>query len=225
MQRRSMRVVIASEYPQARHFLGGIIEREGGGDIVGQAQDTSRALTLVRNIRPDVAFIDCNLPHVAGLDAIPLSRVGGLDAAQTITEEIPNIRVILLNNLDTGILSDRNLSSDATIIYSTGGTGVDISFALQDLRHEVVQPNALVFASVEVKQQEALQQVTKTTDKVIFFGALGFAGGWLLTLTVFLAPIGAPLAVAGAVTVLLGLAGKLTASLLRKTKGRTKGEE
>lgn len=223
MQGQGVRVVLASEHPQVRSFLSRLIEREGEADIVGQAQDTTKMLTLVTNLRPDVALIDSNLPHVAGSDAIPLSRIGGLDAAQTISEEIPDIRVILLSNLDVKTLSGRTSRSDAAVVYSTDSLGADISFALQDLRHEAVQPNRLVFGSIQVEQTEALQRVTKTTDKVIFFGALGLAGGWLLTLTMFLAPVGVPLALAGGVTVLLGLMGKLAASWRRKIKIRTKG--
>ena len=219
IQEKSARVVIASEHPQARYFLSGVIEQEGGVNIVGQAQDASKALTLVKNLIPDIAVIDCYLPHATGLDAIPMSRINGLDTAQTILREIPNIRVILLNNLDVGIFLNRSLSSDTSVAYSIESMGANIPLALQDLHHEVVPPNAIIFASVKTKQQVAIkQQVTRITDKVIFFGALALAGGWLLTLTIFLAPVGVPLALTGGVTVLLGLAGKLTASLWRKVK-------
>lgn len=223
MERQNVRVVVASEYPQVRHFLSGLIERESEAAIVGQAQDAGKALALVRNLRPDVAIIDSNLPHVAGLADIPLSRIGGLDAAQTISKEIPNTSVILLNNLDTGILSDRSLSFDVAVINSTDSTGAKIALALQDLRHELTQQNSIVFASVAVQPEKALkQQVTQRTDKAIFFGALGIAGGWALTLTMFLAPIGIPLAIAGVVTVSFGIGGKLSASLLRRAKNKTK---
>ncbi len=225
MQRQNVRVVLASEHSQIRYFLSEVIEQEGGVDVTGQAQDASKALTLVKNLRPDVAVIDSYLPHDAGLEAIPMSRINGLDTAQAILEETPNTRVILLNNLDAGIFSGRSLSPAAAVAYSIASTGADISLVLQDLGHEVVQPNDIVFASIEVKQQAVLQQkATRISDKVIFFGALSFAGGWLITLTVFLAPVGVPIAIAGAAMAILGLLGKLTASLWRKIKNGTKGD-
>lgn len=224
MEKQSVRVVLASEYPQVRHLLSRVIEREDGVDVVGEAPNTTKALALVRNLRPDVAVIDSDLPHVVGLEAIPLSRINGLDTAQAIFRETPDTRVILLNNLDTGVLADPNLSRRAAAAFSIESMGTDISLAPSDGYRDLTQPNALVFAKLEMKPTVALQQkITSTSDKVIFFGALGVAGGWLLTLTMFLAPAGIPLAIAGGITVFLGLVGKLGASLGRRTQRRTKG--
>ncbi len=219
MKRQNVRVIVASEYPEVQHLLRGVAEEEGRAVTVGQAQDASTALTLARNLRPDVAIIDSCLPHVVGRDTIPLSRIGGLDIAQTISEQIPNIRVILVNNLDARILPDRSLSSDVSAIYSIESRGANIPFVLQGLSHEVVQPNALVFARVEVKQQAALRQkVTSLSDKAILFGGLGIVGGWFLTITTIFAPAGVFLSLAGAVTLFLGLAGKLTLSWWRRLR-------
>ena len=217
MQRQNVRVIVASEYPEVQYFLREVVEEKGGVVTVGQAQDASEALTLARNLRPDIAIIDCYLPYVVGFDTIPLSRIGGLDIAQTISEDIPNIRVILLNNLDTGVLPDRSLSSHVGVSYSIVSRGANIPLALQDLRHKMVQPNTLVFANVEAKPRASLRRKDASLcDKAIFFGALGIAGGWLLTITMIFAPAGVPIALAGAVAVFLGLVGKLTASLWRR---------
>ena len=219
MKRQNVRVIVASEYPEVQHLLRGVVEKESGTVTVGQAQDASTALTLARNLRPDVAVIDCYLPHVVGLDDIPLSRIGGLDIAQAISEQVPNIRVILVNNLDTRILPDRSLSSDVSAVYSIESRGAKIPFVLQDLRHGVVQPNALVFAKSAVEPGASLRQkVTSLSDKAIFFGGLGIVGGWFLTITMIFAPAGVFLALAGAVTLVLGLAGKLTPSWWRRLR-------
>lgn len=217
MQQQSMRVMLASEYPEARYFLREIVEEGNEAVIVGQAENATRALTLARNLRPDVAIIDCYLPHAIGLDTIPLSRMSGLDTAQTISEEIPNIRVILLNNLDAVVLPERSLSSDVAALFSRERTGANIPFTLKDLYHETEPLTALVFASVETKPRAALRQkVTKISDKAILFGGLGILGGLILMLTVILAGSGAVLALAGAATMFLGLAAKLAASLWPK---------
>ena len=217
MKRKNVRVIVASEHSEVQYFLRGLVEGEAEVVTVGQAYDAAEALNLTRNLRPDVAIIDCYLPHVSGLDAIPLSRIGGLDVAQTISEEIPNMRVILLNNLDTGILPDRSLSSDVSTIYSMVSRGANIPFTPQDLRHEVVQPNAVIFANVEAKPRASLKRKNASLyEKAIFFGGLGIASGWLLIITIILAPAGVFIALAGAVAMLLGLTGKLTASLWRR---------
>ncbi len=217
MKRQNVRAIIASEYTEVQYIVRGVVEHGGDVVTVGQAKDAFETLTLVRNMRPDVAIIDCYLPHVVGLDAIPLSRSGGLDIAQTISEEAPSIRVILLANLDTVILPDRNLNSDVGTIYSIVSNGASIPFASQDLGDRLVQPSALVFANIEAKPGASLKpRGISLYDKAIFFGSLGIAGGWFLTITIMFAPAGVFLALAGAVTMFLGLTGKLATKLWRR---------
>ncbi|MDO8687295.1 MAG: hypothetical protein Q7K41_01765 [Dehalococcoidales bacterium] len=223
MQKRGVRVVLASEYPQVRHLLSEVIEQENGVDIVGQAQDARQALTLTRNLRPDIAVIDSHLPHHAGLNNNPLSRMYGLDTAQNISEEMPNTRVVLLSNLQAGSLSEKNMIVDSITIFSREKTGVNIPITFRELYHETSPLSAPFFADIGVKEEAGLQQKTSISDKLVFFGALGFASGWLITLTIFLAPVGVPIAILGAATAALGLLGKLTASIWRdKTKSSAK---
>jgi CheY-like chemotaxis protein len=217
MKRQNVRVIVASEYPEVQYFLRGLVEETGEVITVGQAQDASEALTLARNLRPDIAIIDCYLPYVVGVDTIPMSRVGGLDIAQTIFEEIPNTKVILLNNLESGILSECGLNTDVNTRCSIVSKGANIPQALQNPSDEVVPPNALVFANIEVKPSVPLEQKNiSLSDKAIFFGGLSFAGGWLLIITIMFAQAGIFLTIAGAVALLFGLIGKQAPSLWRR---------
>ncbi len=214
MKRQNLRVIVASEYSEAQDFLQGVVEEERGVVTVGKAKDAHETLALARNLRPDVAIIDFYLPHVSGFDTIPLSRIGGLDTAQTIFEEIPNTKVILLNNVETGVSPGRSLDSDNDAIYSIVSEGTNVPFVLQALSNKLVPPRALVFAAVEVKPGKPLRlKGASLPDKAIFWGGLGIAGGWLLTITVMFAPAGVPLALVGMITFSFGLAGKLTPKL------------
>lgn len=207
------RVVIASEYPQRYYFLRGIVEGGGKAVTVGQAEDASQALAMARTLKPDIVIIDYFLPYFSSWETDnPLSRIAGLDIAQTISEEIPNIRVILLSNLDSLVLGD----AEAGSTYSIVSQGVDIPFVRQDLSDKLVPPKALIFADIGVKATPPGIRETSLWDKIIFFGALGIAAGWLLTLTVMFALPGAPLALGGIVTLLVGLTGKLTRRLWHK---------
>lgn len=217
MRRQNVRVVLASEYPEVRYFLREAVEGEAGAVIVGQAENATKALTLARNLRPDVAVIDSSLPHVVGLDTVPLSRIGGLDTAQAIAEEIPNIRVIMVNNLDVKVLSERGFSVDSVASFSRERKEAKIPFTLQELYQETEPLPSLVFAEINMEQRVSLRQkVVNISDKAVLFGGLSILGGLSLILTVILAGAGVFLAVAGAATMFLGLVGKLTASLWPK---------
>ncbi|MBI2830843.1 MAG: response regulator [Chloroflexi bacterium] len=206
MKKRSVRVIIASEYPAVRHFLRGAIEKSGTV-VVGQAENAGRALALARNLRPDIAVIDCFLPHAIGLDGIPLTRAGGFDAAWTISEEIPNTKVVIVNNLDNKIMPEHALSSDAFLSKES-----DVPFSLQELETEPSASGGPVFANMHVRTQTtAAQRLTSMSDKAVLFGGLGILGGLTLMLTVIFAAAGVLLTVAGASAVLFGLAAKYAA--------------
>jgi hypothetical protein len=108
-----------------------------------------------------------------GSDTVPLSRVGGLDVAESISEEIPGTKVVLLNNLDTGILPSHDLDLDFDAVFSVEKIGTNTPFTLQDLCHEKGQSNAIVFANVETKQGATIR-------RDMLFGGLGIPGGLML---------------------------------------------
>ncbi|MDP3879285.1 MAG: response regulator [Dehalococcoidales bacterium] len=214
MRKHNVRVIVASEYSKARDFLREAVEAEEGNIVIGQARDAGRALELVKSLRPDVAIIDSSLPHVIGLDAVPLSRVGGLDTAQAISGEVPNTKVILLPSLDKETVAERVLGLDNAPFFSRKTNGSHTPFKLHDLFHELVTPEGMVFADIEVKPREiTVQKGGDTAGKVIFFGGLAALSGWFFILTVFLAPVGIVLTLAGLAVMGLGLTGRLLASL------------
>ncbi len=220
MERQDLRVIVASEYPEVQDFLKWMVEREGQAIIVGQAENAIGALALARNLTPDVAVIDCHLPHAVGLDNVALSRLGGLDTAQNISENVPNTEVILLNSLDKVVLPKDGQDSDDVAFFSRDVNGINTSFTLEELYDRPVSPSSLVFADVKVKQRVALQR--KTTNiglKTVSLVVLGTLGGLLLILTLSIGG-GIFLALAGAAAVFLGLAGKLAVSLWRRMKRR-----
>ncbi len=219
MQKQKVRVMVASEYPEVRYFLKQALEKAGDGVIVGQAPDSVTALALTRNLRPDIALIDSYLPEVSQQGAVPLSRMVGLDIAQAITEEIPGTRVVLLSDLNDKVLPEDAWTPDKVLLFCQNNQGANVCFTLQALYRQTWPLNQPVFANVDVESQILPQQKVSTlSDKAVFFGGLGIAGGWLTTLTIFLAPVGIAIAAIGATSVLLGLGAKLTSGLWRRAQ-------
>lgn len=62
------RIVIAEDEPLIRLDLKESLV-EVGYDVVGEAGDGAEALTLVRDLAPDVAILDIKMPNVDGLTA------------------------------------------------------------------------------------------------------------------------------------------------------------
>ena len=225
MERQSLRVVVATEYPRAQQFLKKAVEDEEGSLIVGRAQDATSALALARDLRPDAAIIDCYLPHAVGVDSSRLSRIGGLDTAQIICEEIPNTQVILVHNVDRESLPGDTSASDDAAIFLREIDGADAPFTLQQLHDDVLPPNSLVFANVEVRRRVALEQkATGISHRSVLLTVLGALGGSSIVLALVFGG-GILLALGGTAAVFLGLVKEPTASFWRRMKSRTgKGE-
>ncbi|MDO8567155.1 MAG: hypothetical protein Q7R57_00400 [Dehalococcoidales bacterium] len=181
MQRRKVRVVLGSDGAEARDFLSGFVEKQSGV-VVGQAQNAPEAISLARNLRPDVVILDCHLPHTFGLKQVRLSRAGGLDAAQFISQEVPNALVLLVGNLDSpipiGSLTNPELAVSLHLDY-LGGT--DTPFLLSNLpATKVANP---IFTRVYIQKGRTNTRYLKVADEVILFGTLGILIGLMMMVT------------------------------------------
>src|SRR5262249_26459801 len=68
-----------------REATAELLERAGGIDVVGQAEDGNQALRLVTALRPDVLLLDLAMP---GMD--------GLEVARRVREVSPNTQIVAL---------------------------------------------------------------------------------------------------------------------------------
>jgi DNA-binding NarL/FixJ family response regulator len=80
----SLRILLADEHQLRRRSLRALLEREGL-EVVAEAEDGERAVTLVADERPDVAVVDLSVP-----------RLNGIEAARAIARAGSGTRVVLL---------------------------------------------------------------------------------------------------------------------------------
>jgi serine/threonine-protein kinase PknK len=83
-----LRVVLADDDVLLREGLASLLER-AGLRVLGQAGDGAALLELVRDTRPDVAVVDIRMP--------PTRTTEGLQAAQVIRQELPDIGILVLS--------------------------------------------------------------------------------------------------------------------------------
>jgi len=63
-------VFIAEDEPLAREVLRDAIYAHAGLRLVGEAADGATALTQINQLRPDVVFMDIQMPEMTGLDVL-----------------------------------------------------------------------------------------------------------------------------------------------------------
>src|SRR4029077_2016417 len=85
---RRSRVVLADDDVLLREGLASLLEREGM-DVVGRAGTAGELLSLVQELKPDLAIVDVRMP--------PNYSTEVFDAAGRIREEFPDVAVLVLS--------------------------------------------------------------------------------------------------------------------------------
>lgn len=67
---RPVRVLIVDDEPLARRRVAELLTEEGGVEIVGMATSGAEAVAAIRAERPDVVFLDVQMPDGTGLDVL-----------------------------------------------------------------------------------------------------------------------------------------------------------
>src|SRR5947199_642196 len=65
-----VRVVIVDDEPLARQHVADRLAHEENVQIVGQADNGTDAVDIIRRVHPDVVFLDVQMPGLDGLDVV-----------------------------------------------------------------------------------------------------------------------------------------------------------
>jgi two-component system response regulator DesR len=89
-----IRILLAEDQAMMRGALAVLLDLEEDLEVVGQVADGAEILPAARELRPDVALLDIELPNVSGLDA-----------AGQLTAELPECKVVVVTTFSrTGYL-------------------------------------------------------------------------------------------------------------------------
>jgi two-component system response regulator NreC len=81
-----LRVLIVDDHPAIRHGLAGLLSRNEGVEVVGEAATGEEALDRTERLRPDVVLMDLAMPGM-----------GGIEATRRISASMPAVRVLALS--------------------------------------------------------------------------------------------------------------------------------
>src|SRR5581483_10518339 len=79
-----IRLLLADDHPVVRAGIRSYLANNEHMEIVGEAGDGNEAISKVRELHPDVVFMDTYMPHM-----------NGLEAAKLLNQQVPGIKVIM----------------------------------------------------------------------------------------------------------------------------------
>jgi DNA-binding NarL/FixJ family response regulator len=80
-----IKVIIADDHPLLMQGLIYVLNKNESIKIIGEAEDGEKALTLIRNLKPDLAILDIQMP-----------KIDGFEVAKTILKEKMLTKIIVL---------------------------------------------------------------------------------------------------------------------------------
>ncbi len=82
----STKILLADDHGIIREGLRSLLEKQDDIEVIGEAQDGRKAVTLVQELLPDIVIIDISMPNL-----------NGIDATRQIMSVCPDVKVIALS--------------------------------------------------------------------------------------------------------------------------------
>lgn len=124
----SIRVAIADDHPIVRAGVAGILSRDDGITVVGEAEDSQQAVDLVRKGGIDVLMLDLAMPGRAGLSLL-----------RQVLDEAPGLRVIVFSAYDPVSHRDRAMALGASAYLPKDSRPAEILDAVHQVMLRPVQ--------------------------------------------------------------------------------------
>lgn len=125
-----LRVLIADDHPVMRDGLHAAIDSAADMTVVGEAADGAQSVARFRQLQPDVALLDLQMPEMDGLQAIAAIRA-----------EYPDARLVILTTYPGDARVRQALALGATAYLLKSSTRDDI---LQAIRSAAIGRRTIV---------------------------------------------------------------------------------
>lgn len=131
-----IKIILADDHTLVRTGLSRLIDDVEGLSVIGEAENGNEAIALVKEMKPDVAILDINMPEL-----------NGLQTTEFLRKEYPDLKIIIISMHSDELFPQRLLKAGANA-YLTKDSGIqEISHAI----HEVMDSRSYICTVVAQK--------------------------------------------------------------------------
>src|SRR3979411_888712 len=154
MPARSIRVLVAEDYPPFRCVLASIIQSRPGLQIICEVEDGQEAVQKAGALQPEVVLLDIGLP-----------RLNGIEAARQIRGLSPKSKILFVSQESSADIVQEALETGAVGYVVKADAGLELIAALDAvLRGETYVSKGLVEHDLrKVPDRSALHRVEMQT--------------------------------------------------------------
>ena len=118
-----LRLLVADDHEIVRKGLRTVLESQPGWEVVGEAEDGRKTISMVKELKPDVVVLDISMPVL-----------NGLEATKQITKMSPQTRVLVLTMHEADPLIREVLDAGARGYLLKTDAGRDLLTAIDAIR-------------------------------------------------------------------------------------------
>ncbi|WP_447555892.1 UvrY/SirA/GacA family response regulator transcription factor [Vreelandella sp. EE22] len=137
-------VLIADDHHLVRTSIAHLLNQERDITIAGEADDGEGAVSLCRQLKPDLVLMDIRMPGI-----------GGLEATRRICRTMKDVRVLILTAYMEDSILRRMLEAGASGFLSKGANATEMTSAIRQVF------NGGRYVSQEIAQRLALSHFTE----------------------------------------------------------------
>lgn len=161
-----IRIVIVDDHSVVRQGLRMFLRSEPDLEIVGEASNGHEAVTLVRELNPDVVLMDLLMP-----------KMGGVEAIATIRRETPDTEVIALTSVleDQAVIGAMRAGAIGYLLKDTDGPELIRAIRAASEGQVQLSPQAAARLVREIRAPESPEKLTERETDVLRLLARGLA--------------------------------------------------
>jgi DNA-binding NarL/FixJ family response regulator len=117
-----MRILIADDNEFVRRGIVGLLAKEKGIEVCGEAANSAEAINKVGDLMPDLVLLDISMPDASGLET-----------ALVLKEQFPRLRIIMMSQHDPGQTLAAAVAVGADGSVDKARLGIDLLPAIRSL--------------------------------------------------------------------------------------------